>query len=446
MSEEVGPEGVSTGEEGAQEKPEAEAIEGAVTHTPEKEADEENKQNDSDVKEIQPSENQETVTPKTENGEEGGKQKEVKSPPNENEGRIEKQEETKEPGADEKTEQGETSEWPVEERLDSDTLNETFKEEKAGDDALTAKDSGLVKNDNEVLLLVSSGSHVHEAEDQSDSPEEGGLERDLEATRKHAVPDDVLSDHIDMTPMTPRGSRLSYDGNEHAQHQEAKDVDIKVALDSLVEDGGPRMEPDTAQTTATQEAKPVSVEPELTYRARAYDEKKIMSAMKAPEYSSAVWARSYHAKKVDAELNNDCRIVTGQLRPTPLPPLYRTAGIAPPDIRRQTHGSTEKHKQETDLRHPLFDHSYPRARLKTRKSFRTVESVQPDQAASHRLELWNIWDNTTNEATQPPKEQLPSGRELQRKDWVTLNRARAKVGKTASTLHKWKLRPNSECP
>ncbi|GFR92554.1 hypothetical protein ElyMa_006203600, partial [Elysia marginata] len=52
--------------------------------------------------------------------------------------------------------------------------------------------------------------------------------------------------------------------------------------------------------------------------------------------------------------------------------------------------------------------------------------VQPDQAASHRLELWNTWDNTTNEAIQPPKEQLPSGRELQRKDWVTLNRARAK--------------------
>ncbi|GFR84582.1 RNA-directed DNA polymerase from mobile element jockey-like [Elysia marginata] len=152
---------------------------------------------------------------------------------------------------------------------------------------------------------------------------------------------------------------------------------------------------------------------------------------------------SCHAKKVDAELNNACCIVTGQLKPTPLTLLYRTAGIAPPDIRRQTHGSTEKHKQETDLRHPLFDHSYPRVRLKTRKSFRTVESVQPDQAASHRLELRNTWDNTTNEAIQPPEEQLPSGRELQRKDWVTLNRTRAKVGKTASTLHKWKLSPNS---
>ncbi|GFS08935.1 hypothetical protein ElyMa_006607900 [Elysia marginata] len=93
------------------------------------------------------------------------------------------------------------------------------------------------------------------------------------------------------------------------------------------------------------------------------------------EYSSAVWARSCHAKKVDTELNNACRIIK---------------------------------PQATAL-------SYGR-------------------------------DNTTNEAIQPPKEQLTPGRELQRKDWVTLNRARAKVGKTASTLHKWKLRPNSECP
>ncbi|GFS23252.1 RNA-directed DNA polymerase from mobile element jockey-like protein [Elysia marginata] len=30
------------------------------------------------------------------------------------------------------------------------------------------------------------------------------------------------------------------------------------------------------------------------------------------EYSSAVWTRSCHAKKVDAELNNACRIMAGQ--------------------------------------------------------------------------------------------------------------------------------------
>ena len=50
-----------------------------------------------------------------------------------------------------------------------------------------------------------------------------------------------------------------------------------------------------------------------------------------------------------------------------------------------------------------------------------------------------------NEAIQPPIEELPTGTDLQRKDWVSLNRARAKVGRTASTLHKWKLAPSSKC-
>ena len=163
------------------------------------------------------------------------------------------------------------------------------------------------------------------------------------------------------------------------------------------------------------------------------------------EYASAVWARSSHAKKVDPELNNACRIVTGQLRPTPLPLLYRTAGIAPPHIRREINARTEKYKQETDVRHPMFDHTYPNSRLKSRKSIRTVDRLEPDLAATSRLNNWYDWDNIPNEAIQPPTEQLPTGIDLSRKDWVSLNRARAKVGKTASTLHKWNLKPTSEC-
>ena len=60
------------------------------------------------------------------------------------------------------------------------------------------------------------------------------------------------------------------------------------------------------------------------------------------EYCCLVWGRSCHAKKVDAELNNACRIVTGNLRPTPLHSLYRLAGIAPPEIRRDVMTKTEK--------------------------------------------------------------------------------------------------------
>ena len=59
---------------------------------------------------------------------------------------------------------------------------------------------------------------------------------------------------------------------------------------------------------------------------------------------------------------------------------------------------------------------------------------------------WAEWDKTTNDALQRPTEQLPAGTDLVRKDWVALNRARAKVGNTATNLFQWKLAPGTECP
>ena len=106
-------------------------------------------------------------------------------------------------------------------------------------------------------------------------------------------------------------------------------------------------------------------------------------------------------------------------------------------------GRTHKHSQENDKRHPMFDHKYPQSRLW--KSFRTVESLDPNLSAFWRSKAWNDLETYPNEVIQPPIEELPTGTDLQRKDWVSLNRARAKVGRTASTLHKWKLAPSSEC-
>ena len=164
------------------------------------------------------------------------------------------------------------------------------------------------------------------------------------------------------------------------------------------------------------------------------------------EYCSPVWAKSCHAKMVDPELNNACRIITGTLRPTPLPAVYRLAGIAPPHIRREAQLGAQKHKQEHDNRHPLSDHTTPRSRLTSRSSFMTAESLDPEHLPQHRVDRWTEWDNHDSNAIQAPREELPSGTDLPRKDWVTLNRARAKVGKTASNLHRWGFAPTSECP
>ena len=49
------------------------------------------------------------------------------------------------------------------------------------------------------------------------------------------------------------------------------------------------------------------------------------------EYCWAVWGKACHVK-VNVELLNTCRVVTGNLRPTPLASLCRLAGIAPEDV------------------------------------------------------------------------------------------------------------------
>ena len=164
------------------------------------------------------------------------------------------------------------------------------------------------------------------------------------------------------------------------------------------------------------------------------------------EYCSPVWAKSCHARKIDPELNNACRTITGTLKPTPLPAVYRLAGIAPPNIRRETQSMTQKYRQETDTRHPLYSHINTRKRLKSRKSFMTTESLPPEHAAAYRVHKWKDWDHCpTNDAIQGPIEHLPLGTDLPRKEWVTLNRARAKIGKTGKNLKKWGLAQTSEC-
>ncbi|XP_066964306.1 uncharacterized protein [Macrobrachium rosenbergii] len=164
------------------------------------------------------------------------------------------------------------------------------------------------------------------------------------------------------------------------------------------------------------------------------------------EYCSPVWERSCHSHEVDAEFNQACRIITGALRPTPLLVLYRLAGIAPPNIRQTAHSKTQKYKQENDERHPLYDHQVVRQRLKSRKSFISTTNLDPRESATYHPERSRETAHCPlGEAIQSPCESLPHGTNLCRKDWVTLNRARARVGRTGDNLHKWGLAPSAEC-
>ena len=165
------------------------------------------------------------------------------------------------------------------------------------------------------------------------------------------------------------------------------------------------------------------------------------------EYCSPAWSRSCHASRVDVELNRACRTVTGNLKSTPLPSLYRLAGIAPPSIRRETQAKIERDKQMNDSRHPLFGHQEVDRRLRSRNSFSTVTGLDNVRAPAYKLRRWSEMEmENTSESLPLPAEQIPAGSELSRKLWATLNRARAKVCKTADNLHRWGLAASSACP
>ena len=101
-------------------------------------------------------------------------------------------------------------------------------------------------------------------------------------------------------------------------------------------------------------------------------------------YGECVWDRSPHASKLDPELNDACRSITGCLRPTNVEELYLLAGIAPSDIRRDVCARVEKKKQETNAAHPLHDQVPAERRLK-RECFlsivRMLTSLQKSSAA-----------------------------------------------------------------
>jgi len=53
------------------------------------------------------------------------------------------------------------------------------------------------------------------------------------------------------------------------------------------------------------------------------------------EHCAPVWARSTYTRLVDAQLNNSMRLISGTLRPTPLPWLPVLSHIEPPASRRK---------------------------------------------------------------------------------------------------------------
>ena len=167
------------------------------------------------------------------------------------------------------------------------------------------------------------------------------------------------------------------------------------------------------------------------------------------EYTSPVWERSTHAKKLDPALNASCRLITGCLRPTNTDSLYILAGISPPAIRRSAASMKQRQQEELDERHPMFNQPPVQNRLKSRKSFlKCVNPLEADTTSSEaRLTMWEEINNSLPPSTTMgivASEQLPPGADESWAKWKCLNRLRTGVGRVKVTLSKWGYRPAND--
>ena len=153
----------------------------------------------------------------------------------------------------------------------------------------------------------------------------------------------------------------------------------------------------------------------------------------AAEYVCPVWERSTHAKKLDATLNETCRMITGCLKPTNTNSLPVLAGIAPSDTRRTVASRTERTRQTTDQRHPLNGHLGVVPRLKCTEPINTT-------AKAARMELWRErlepLDASVHLNTSPD-DHLPAGADNPWTTWKALNRLRTQVGRSRVNMLKW---------
>ena len=152
-----------------------------------------------------------------------------------------------------------------------------------------------------------------------------------------------------------------------------------------------------------------------------------------------MWESFTHAKKLDATLNETCRMITGCLKATNTKSLPILAGIASSDIRRAVASRTERTRQTTDERHPLDGHLGVVPRLKSRKSFiRCTEPINTTAKAAH-MELWSERLEALDASVHlniSADEHLPAGAEKPWTTWKALNRLRTQVGRSRVNMQK----------
>ena len=157
-------------------------------------------------------------------------------------------------------------------------------------------------------------------------------------------------------------------------------------------------------------------------------------------YAAPVWARSAHTYKLDSELNNTYRSITGCLKPTNVEELCLLSGIPPPGISRDVCTRVEKVKQETDEAHSMHGKIPGERRLISRNCF--LHSVKPAKFPS-KVIRYSEWLRRTNKTPHQNSvnldEALARGHDSPWTTWRCLNRLHLQQGaEDEMTILRWR--------
>ena len=178
------------------------------------------------------------------------------------------------------------------------------------------------------------------------------------------------------------------------------------------------------------------------------------------EYCTPVWCRSAHTCLIDSVLNDDLRIVTECLRPTPTDHLSILSGIQPAELRQMGVILSLAHRGSLDPDHILCGlltgfSDTRQVRLRSRRPFVPGARIFLDNLArlgilvsewtNHKWKTEYCENTSRLHAFVPETGAIPVWIGLTRAAWVKLNRLRTGVGRFHSSIHKWGLAPSPKC-
>ena len=120
------------------------------------------------------------------------------------------------------------------------------------------------------------------------------------------------------------------------------------------------------------------------------------------EYCAAVWAQSAHTNLVDVQLNSTMRLISGTLKPTPLPWLPVLANIEPLALRRKAAVDKLLTKATTHETWGLYGDiiNRPALRLSSRHPLWIVGNANPEVFFETRVYGFDIYQTRVPAGTR----------------------------------------------